>query len=177
MTRSAAVNETAEAAKQIVCALPEPCSVDFSRGTLDLDVPDAEPLMTAKARATLDYAKLSKWIAHNGEVYITAPEGEELKRYLKAHKAAPPVVPPDEVGDVLGIVNGAKLRQSTTLVRACADAARPGQLPMDDRRLAVMIEAAGGYDSPVASAARRLCGIDGPEDDTDGQPDPLDCSR
>ena len=176
-TRSEAVNEVADNARQIICALPDPCTVPFAGGVLSLDVPDAEPVMKAKARSGLDYEKLRKWIAPDGEIYFEALTGAELKEYLKTHKGKPPVVPEDDVPEVVAKIRLMKLRQTVTLIRACAEAAVPGQLPMDDRRLTLMVEAEGGYSSPVAIAARRMCGIDAPEEDTDAQPDPFASSR
>ena len=177
-TRSAAVNEAEESAKQIIRALPEPCEVGFRGGRLKLDVPDAEPLMVAKARTALDYGRMRKWIAHDGEIYTEKPQGKELKAYIKRWKAEPPVVPEDECGHVIGFVGAAKLRQTATIVRGCADAADPQQLAgFTDRQLAVMLEADGGYASPAGIAARRLCGIEGPKEDTDAQPSPLDSSN
>ena len=177
MTQSPAVNEAAEAARQILCSLPEPLDVEFAEGILSLDCPEAEPLMVAKARSALDYESFQEWIAADGEIYFEAPQGDERKRYLKAYKTPPKVVPSAEQPAVMGRIQAMKLRQTVALVRSCADAARPGQLPMDDRRLAIMIERAGGYDSAVARAARRLCGMDAPEDDVEAQPDPLDSTR
>ena len=176
-TRSAATNERSDVADQILRALPEPCTVQFRGEDLRLDVPEAEALMIAKARTSKDYRALNQWVAHDGEIYVAKPKSKELQAYKKAYKSEPPVVPESEVAMVIGLVNAAKLRQTATLVRGCADAAMPGQLPMDNRRLAVLLENEGGFDSQAGVAARRLCGIDGPKEDTDNQPSPFDSSK
>ena len=179
-SRSETFNEGAENANQILCALPEACEVKFASGILKLDVPEAEPVMIAKAQAMkeqVDDDQIQKYVSRNGQIYDKPLEEKELFEYRKLYKEDPPIVPANERQELLAKCNGILLRQTTKLVRACADAAQLNQLPFDDKRLGLMIYNEGGYNSEVAVAARKLCGITDPKEDSVSQPSPLDSTK